>query len=625
MNNSNTSDAVKLFFDGENYFAYKYFSPQKAVQNNESGVIFRVWAPNAKAVSVVGDFNNWDINASPLAVENGIWETFVTGVNVYDAYKYAITSSNGNITFKADPYALHNETNSRTASKIYFIDNCFKWTDKSWLKKRDENSGLLSSPVNIYEVHLGSWRTYEDGNPKNYRDIADELIPYVKEMGYTHIELMPITEYPLPASWGYQVTGYFSVTSRYGTPADFMYFVNKAHNEGIGVFIDWVPAHFPKDEFALSRFDGAPLYEDPNPMRGEHKAWGTLIFDFGRAEVQSFLVSSAMMFVQEYHIDGIRVDAVAAMLYLDYDRPDGEWCPNENGGKENLQAIAFLQKLNHAVASLNPGVVMIAEESTAWPLVTKPPKINGLGFHYKWNMGWMNDSLSYIKTDPYFRKYEHNKLTFPLTYAFSENYILPISHDEVVYGKGSLLNKMPGEYEQKFDGFRGFLTYMLSQPGKKLLFMGSEFGQFSEWQFYQSLDWNLLSFESHRKLKDFVKDINHFYLEHKELWEIDTGWDGFEWINPDDADRNIISYKRMDGDGNSLIFIINFAPVIREEYCIGVDKNGSYKEIFNTDDVKYGGGGLLNEGKLKAVKGNVNGKNYYISLKIPPLAALIIK
>ena len=614
---------LKLFKEGENYFAYEYFGAHKAVKRKKDGVIFRVWAPNAKNVSVVGDFNNWDNFASPAKITGtGVWEVFVPDVPEYSAYKYAITHQDDSVHFKADPYAFHSETDGSTASKVYFLDDCFKWSDDAWLKKRVNI--FAPAPMNIYEVHVGSWKVHEDGNPLNYRDLADELIPYAKDMGYTHLELMPITEYPLPASWGYQVTGYFSITSRYGTPADFMYFVNKAHKAGLGVLIDWVPAHFPKDDFALARFDGTPLYEDPNPLRGEHKSWGTLIFDFGKAEIQSFLVSSAMMFAREYHIDGIRVDAVAAMLYLDYDRPDGQWCPNEHGGHENLQAIAFLQKLNHAIATKAEGTIMIAEESTAWPLVTRPTGDGGLGFHYKWNMGWMNDSLSYIKTDPYFRKFEHQKLTFPMMYAYSENYILPISHDEVVYGKGSLLNKMPGDYEQKFAGFRGFLMYMLSHPGKKLLFMGSELGQFDEWNFNKELDWNLLDYESHRKLHDFVRDANHFYLDHKALWEIEYDWSGFSWLNADDADHNIISYKRIAKSGREIIFVINFSPVARENYYLGVDKKKTYKEIFNTDDVKYGGSGLLNKGKLTTKKGEVNGRKQYLSLTIPPLAAIVI-
>lgn len=614
---------LQLFREGENYFAYEYFGAHKTSKRKKEGVVFRVWAPNAKNVSVVGDFNNWDTSASPADnISNGVWEAFIPDIPEYSAYKYAITHQDGSIHYKADPYAFHSETDGSTASKVYFLDGCFKWSDDAWLKKRADI--FKPAPMNIYEVHIGSWKIHEDGNPLNYRDLADELIPYAKDMGYTHLELMPITEYPFPASWGYQVTGYFSVTSRYGVPADFMYFVNKAHKAGLGVIIDWVPAHFPKDDFALARFDGTPLYEDPNPLRGEHKSWGTLIFDFGKAEIQSFLVSSAMMFAKEYHIDGIRVDAVAAMLYLDYDRPDGQWCPNEHGGHENLQAIAFLQKLNHAIATQAEGTIMIAEESTAWPLVTRPSSDGGLGFHYKWNMGWMNDSLSYIKTDPYFRKFEHGKLTFPMMYAYSENYILPISHDEVVYGKGSLLNKMPGDYEQKFAGFRGFLMYMLSHPGKKLLFMGSELGQFDEWNFNKELDWNLLEYETHRKLHDFVRDANHFYLNHKALWEIEDDWAGFSWLNADDADHNIISYKRISKSGRDVIFVINFSPVLRENYYLGVDKRKTYKEIFNTDDVKYGGSGLLNKGKITTKKGEVNGRKQYVSLTIPPFAAVVI-
>lgn len=625
MANTKTSlkEQLSLFHGGENYESYRIFGAHRKKVRNKEGVEFRVWAPNAKAVSVVGDFNNWDPAVSPMKrTEDGCYELFLPELEEFMNYKYAVLQQDDVLKFKADPFAFHSETNGATASKLYFPEGKFKWSDDKWLEKRAEGS-FINKPMNIYEVHLGSWKRYEDGNVYDYKKIAMELIPYVKKMGYTHIELMPITEYPYDGSWGYQATGYYSVTSRFGTPDQFAYLVNKAHRAGLGVILDWVPAHFPKDDFALASFDGSCLYEDPNPQRREHKGWGTMAFDFGKAEVQSFLVSSAMMFLKEYHIDGLRVDAVAAMLYLDYDREEGEWSPNKEGGRENIEARAFLQKLNHAVGTQVPGALMIAEESTAWPLVTQPPKLGGLGFHMKWNMGWMNDSLSYIKTDPYFRKFQHEKLTFPLVYAFSENYVLPISHDEVVHGKGSLLNKMPGEYDQKFAGLRGFIMFMLSMPGKKLLFMGSEFGQFIEWNFAQQLDWLLLEYDKHRMTQEYVSDANHFYLKHREMWEQDNGWDGFQWINADDREKNIISYRRIAKNGRELIFVINFAPVQRENYWVDVPKKKKYKEIFNSDDVKYGGSGVHNEGDLKPVPNEDEGQ--HIEITLPPLGAVVIR
>lgn len=618
------SKTLELFHRGEHYFAYRFFGVHKMTRYRKEGAVFRVWAPNANFVSVVGDFNDWNGYTNTMSlVAPGIWEVFIPGVPEFASYKYAVTFQDGRTVLKADPYAVHSETNGNTASKIYFMDDCFQWSDEKWLKKRDSVSSPTEVPMNIYEVHLGSWKRYADGEHFDYHKLADELIPYVKDMGYTHIELMPITEYPLEMSWGYQVTGYFSVTSRYGTPADFMYFVNKAHKAGIGVIVDWVPAHFPRDEWALARFDGTPLYEDGNPLRGEHKSWGTLIFDYGKPEIQSFLISSAMMLLKEYHIDGLRVDAVAAMLYLDYDR--NEWCPNYYGGKENLEAIAFLRKLNHAVGVHEPSALMIAEESTAWPMVTRPPEDGGLGFHFKWNMGWMNDSLSYIEADPIYRKYEHGKLTFPLMYAFSENFILPISHDEVVYGKRSFIDKMPGSYENKLAGFKGFLTYMLSQPGKKLTFMGTEFGQFNEWNYSTELDWLLFDYEAHRQLHQFVKDMNHFYLENKCMWELDQSWEGFRWNSVDDSDSNVLAYTRISKTGRSLTFIINFSPVLRENYVIGVPKKKTYKEVFNSDDEKYGGSGILNSSPIKAELGETNDMKYHIKVTLPPLGAVILK
>ncbi len=618
------SFAKFLFHEGNNFELYSFLGSHRVLSGRTVGFSFRVWAPSATHVSVVGDFNGWDPFVHPMERIDGgeIWETFIADLPEYSNYKYCIISPDGKSVLKADPFAFHCETRPGTASKLYSLKGKFKWSDDAWLKNRAQTD-IYHSPMNIYESQPASWKTYDDGSPYDYRKLADELIPYVKDMGYTHIELLPITEYPYDGSWGYQVTGYFAPTSRFGKPEDFKYFVNKAHKNGIGVIMDWVPAHFPKDEHGLYEFDGGCLYEDPNPLRREHERWGTRVFDFGRNEVQSFLISSAMFWIKEYHIDALRVDAVASMLYLDYDRE--RWQPNVYGGKENLEAVSFLKKLNSAILSANPSVLMIAEESTAWPMVTRPPYDGGLGFNFKWNMGWMNDILQYIKTDPIGRKYIHGKLTFPLMYAFSENFILPISHDEVVHGKGSVLNKMPGSYEDKFAGLRGFLMYMLSHPGKKLMFMGAEFGQFNEWNCTKELDWSLLDFESHRKLKNYFRDANKFYLESPPMWQADDSWNGFRWIDAADSDRNILAYRRIDNKGDELVFVINFAPVLREQFILGLPDAVSYKEVFNSDNVKYGGKGYTNPRALRMKKGESHGYSKHISFTLPPLGAVVLK
>ena len=618
---SNPSDLpIYLFKQGNNMEAYRYFGAHLCAQDGQAGVVFRVWAPHAQAVSVVGDFNRWTPDADMMhKVADAVWELFIPGMKAYDVYKFCITTPSGEQVYKADPYAFHAETRPANGSKVYDIGG-YPWGDAAWdeaQKKRD----VLNSPMLIYELHAGSWKMKEEGVPYNYSELADELIPYIKEMGYTHVELLPITEYPFDGSWGYQVTGYFAPTSRYGTPHDFMAFVDKLHQAGIGVILDWVPAHFPKDGYGLYMFDGAPCYEDPNPRRGEHKEWGTMVFNYGMPEVQSFLISSALFWVEQYHIDGLRVDAVASMLYLDYNRRDGEWEQNVNGGKENLEAIAFLQKCNSTVLGRYPYKMMIAEESTAWPLVTKPASDGGLGFNFKWNMGWMNDMLSYMKTDPLFRAGNHGKVTFSFFYAFSENFVLPISHDEVVHGKCSLINKMPGDYEQKFANLRTFYGYMTAHPGKKLLFMGQEFGQFIEWDENRPLDWMLLGYDKHRQLQAYVKDLNAFYRETPAMWEIDYSWEGFQWIVPDDNQQSVIAFLRRDAKGKMVMVVCNFNPVLREGYEMGVPNAGSYKEVLNSDDPKYGGSGVTN-GTVRSRKGAMHGFEQHVSLTLPPLSTL---
>lgn len=613
---------IYLFHSGTNSEAYRFLGCHKI---NGDRYAFRVWAPHAVAISVCGDFNNWDENEDPMKRLNkeGLWEAVIDGVKQFDCYKYAITTTSGKVIMKSDPYAFHSETRPQTASKVYELGN-YKWHDKKWFDSRN-NSDILKRPVNIYEVHFASWKQREDGYLLSYREMAKELVPYVKNMGYTHIELLPIMEFPYDGSWGYQVTGYFAPTSRFGTPEDLMYFVDECHKAGIGVILDWVPAHFPKDAHGLYEFDGQCLYEYQDLRKGEHKEWGTRVFDYSKEEVRSFLISSAVYWVKEYHFDGLRVDAVASMLYLDYGRKDGEWVPNKNGGNENLEAVEFLKQLNTAVFKAQPSAMMIAEESTAWPMITMPPDVGGLGFNFKWNMGWMNDMLRYTSLDPLFRKNNHDCVTFSFFYAFSENFILPISHDEVVHGKCSLIGKMPGEYDMKFDGMRLFLAYMTAHPGKKLLFMGTEFGQFKEWDYKTGLDWLLLDYEKHRKLQGFVKELNEFYKNSPAFWQNDYSWDGFQWISSDDNQNSVIAFRRIDDDKKEVISAFNFTPVSHDKYRIGVPEQGTYKVVFDTSLKKFGGEKARLSGTYKTKKKQMHGYDYCIDIKLNGLSAVYIE
>lgn len=612
---------VYLFHQGTATKAYELLGAHPFRDGEKDGYVFRLWAPKAKKVFLTGEFNHWDPYSAPMEriTEQGIWELFYPGVMQFDLYKFAVEDQNGIMHSKTDPYGFHMETRPATASRAYDLAG-YTWNDEKWINRRSKTPPY-DKPMNIYEVHLGSWKRYADGNPFDYKKIASELIPYAIDMGYTHLELMPVSEYPFDASWGYQVMGYYAPTSRFGTPKDFMTFIDLCHQAGLGVILDWVPGHFPKDEEGLSLFDGTPCYEYADPLKGYHEEWGTLVFDWGRNEVRSFLISNAMFWFELYHADGLRVDAVASMLYLDYGREEGKWRPNYRGGRENLEAEAFLKDLNKAVFGSNSNVLMIAEESTAWPLVTSPVDKGGLGFNFKWNMGWMNDSLSYMKTDPFFRKGRHSALTFPLTYAFSENYILPLSHDEVVHSKGSLLNKMPGNYKDKFAGLRAYYGYMMAHPGKKLLFMGGEFGQFSEWDHTGQLDWALLNYDSHNKLKQYVKDLNHLYLAHKAMWEQERDWKGFRWLVADDSARNIIAFLRIGIEGQEILIISNFSPVARTDYLLSAEENAEYILLLDSNHIEYGGSGEGAKEVIAAHKDPVL-KQSAVLTDLPPLSTL---
>lgn len=611
-----------LFHQGTNARAYDFLG---AHRTEDGRTVFRVWAPDAQGISVCGDFNDWSETADRMTriTDGGIWECFSENVNTFDNYKYRVETRDGRVLMKADPYGFHTETRPATASKIYDIDS-YKWNDNEWMKKR-RYSSVYDSPVNIYEVHAGSWKLNEDGSFYSYRQLADELCDYVKEMGYTHVEFLPLSEYPFDGSWGYQVTGYFAPTSRYGEPDDFKYLIDRFHNNGIGVILDWVPAHFPKDAHGLYEFDGQPCYEYADMKKGEHLQWGTRVFDYGKNEVRSFLMSSALFWIEKYHIDGLRVDAVASMLYLDYCRENGQWSPNKYGGNENLEAIEFIKKLNTVLFTEHDDIMMIAEESTAWPMVSKPVSDGGLGFNFKWNMGWMNDCLKYFSLDGYFRKFNHNNLTFSFFYAFSENFVLPISHDEVVHGKSSLINKMPGTYEEKFAGVRSFMCYLMAHPGKKLTFMGTEFGQFIEWNYKQGLDWLLLDYEKHSQLKDFVKELNGFYKENPALWQNDFSWEGFQWIVSDDKDNSVIAFRRKDKKQNELITVCNFTPVRRNGYRIGVPCEGEYEIVFDSDEKRFGGDRERRKSAIKSEKIPMHAQQDSIEIDLNGLSAVYIK
>ena len=600
--------ALEVFHTGDSVRAYDFLGAHLVNRNDKNGVVFRVWNNEANYMYDIG---------------YGVWEVFVEGVKEFCTYKYCIESEYGDRLMKADPYAFHAQTRPGQASVVYDIES-YSWNDSEWFNKRKENN-ISSSPMNIYEIHAGSWRKYPDGNFFNYQKLADELIPYLKEMHYTHVQLMPIMEHPYDGSWGFQTTGYYAPTSRYGTPSDFMAFVDKLHGEGIGVILDWVPSNFPTDDFGLARFDGSPLYESNDPKTSKRDSWGTCLFNYARFEVTSFLVSCAMFWLDKYHIDGLRIGALSSMLYLDYGKTEGEWEPNKFGGKENLDAVDFVKRLNTAVHMYHPDVMMFAEENTSWPKLTHKIEDGGLGFDFKWNMGWMNDMLHYMSLNSMWRPFNHDSLTFSFYYAFSEKFLLPISHDEVSHGKGSLIKQMPGKYDEQFAGVRAFITYMYAHPGKKLVFMGTEIGQFDEWNHEEAIQWDLLEFEKHKKLRTFFKELNKFYLDCKPLYELDTVWKGFDWIHHDDYTNSVIAFKRTDKNGDEIVSVCNFQPIRRDEYCIGVPKYGLYDEVFNSDEERFGGSGVVNGNNIKTEVMKIHGFDQGLSLTLPPLSVIYLR
>ncbi len=620
---------IHLFNEGNHHHIYEKMGAHLIEHEGVEGVSFAVWAPNAKRVSVIGDFNSWDGRVYPMRIlgSSGIWEIFIPGLVEGEKYKFEILTKDDDLLLKSDPYAFYSEKRPATASVIYDLDDKYEWNDEEWLNKRSETN-WHEEPMSIYEVSLTSWsRVPEEGDRfLTYREFADELVGYLKENNYTHVELMPVSEYPLDESWGYQVTGYFSATSRFGKPEDLMYLIDKFHQNDIGVILDWVPGHFPKDSHGLGKFDGSALYEHLDPRKGEHKEWGTYIFNYGRNEVKNFLISNAIFWLNKFHIDGLRVDAVASMLYLDYGKEDGEWVTNKYGGRENLEAIEFLKYFNSVTHEYFPGILTIAEESTSWEGVSKPTYLGGLGFSMKWNMGWMNDTLDYIKNDPIHRKYHHGELTFSLIYAFHENFILVLSHDEVVHGKKSMLDKMPGDFWQKFANLRLYYAYMYAHPGKNLLFMGGEFGQWKEWSATKSLDWHLLDYGPHKKLLDFNRELNGLYQQENAFWEIDFDSEGFEWIDCNDAENSTLSFVRKGKrEDDIIVCLFNFTPVPRENYRVGLPEAGKYEEIFNTDQKKYYGSGFASNGVLESEEKEWQGRDNSVEVSIPPLGGIYLK
>ncbi len=616
---------LHLFSEGRHRHAYRFFGAHAHSVDDIEGVLFALWAPNAGRVSVVGNFNQWDGRVNPMRSRGGtgVWELFIPELEIGSLYKFEIRTQSGDISLRSDPYGNYFQRRPETAS-VVVSDSAYEWRDETWLSARSK-SNWQQQPLSVYEVHLGSWRRDGQGEFLNYRELAHQLCEHVLNLGFTHIELLPITEHPFDGSWGYQTTGYFAPTSRYGAPDDFRYFVDHMHQHGIGVLLDWVPAHFPKDRHALAQFDGTALYEHEDPRKGEHRDWGTLIFNFGRNEVRNFLISSAVYWLEEFHIDGLRVDAVASMLYLDYSREPGDWVPNQYGGRENLEAVDFLRELNSVTHDLHPGTLMIAEESTAWPQVSRPTWLGGLGFSMKWNMGWMHDSLSYMSQDPIYRHYHHDLLTFGLLYAFTENFVLPFSHDEVVHGKGSMLDKMPGDDWQRFANLRLLYTYTFTYPGKKLLFMGCEFAQGREWDDAEQLEWFLLDYPHHRGITTLMTDLNRIYKELPPLHEVDFEYTGFEWIDCHDTSQSILSYLRKDRHGNELLVVLNFTPVPRDGYRIGVNVPGEYREIMNSDSEFYGGSNMGNGMPLVSEPIPWMGRDQSIELTLPPLGAILLQ
>ena len=617
-------EAFKLFTDGDSVRAYEFLGARVASRDEESGVLFRVWAPNALSVSVVGDFNDWNKTAHFMKRSyEGIWELFVPGIPEFGLYKYCIETPWFEKILKSDPYAYYAEVRPDNASRVYDIEG-YEWHDREWLEKRAATD-LTREPVNIYELHAGTWKRNPDGSFYTYTQIADELVPYMTEMRYTHVQLMPIMEYPFDGSWGYQTTGYFAPTARYGEPKEFMYLVDRLHQANIGIILDWVPSNFPKDSFALAKFDGTALYEDENPLKGERPLWDTCLFDYSKPEVVSFLISNANFWLEKYHADGIRLGALSSMLYLDYAKQRGEWMPNALGGKENLEAIAFVKKLNETVHALHPGIIMCVEEVTSWPKLTYSVESGGLGFDYKWNMGWMNDMLHYMTLDSKWRPFNHDNLTYSFFYAFSEHFLLPLSHDEASGGKGSLLSRMPGGSKKGFADLRAFLTYMYAHPGKKLVFMGIETGQTQEWNEETVLDWQTSDNIAREQLHVFFKELNKLYIETKPFYTMDTIWKGFDWIHHDDFTNSVIAFKRSDEEGNEIIAVCNFRPVKHERYKIGVPVYGVYDEIFNSDDERFGGTGVSNGHRIIPEQIRLHGYNQGLALTLPPMSVIYLK